>query len=106
MMYYGLNRYMCDVIEEMRKIIKINESVMLKQPTRLLNSLIEEVQVLGTRMEASLSDVNDFETLHEDISRDKKILQKLRKEIKKLEEEQEGLMKSVETLTEKVKAFK
>ena len=70
------NRYLCDVLGEMRECVKtLNFSYLL--------GLIEEVQSLGSRMEAKLYDIKDFERLHEEI----KVLQKKKK---KLEEELEA----------------
>ena len=71
------NRYLCDVLNEMRKCVKtLNFSYLL--------GLIEEAQTLGSRMEAKLYDIKDFERLHEEI----KVLQKKKK---KLEEKVEEL---------------
>ena len=83
-MYYGCNRYLCEVLDEMRALTKSMNFSML-------SSLIEEVQVMGNRMEAGLSDISDFEKLHDDITREKKELKDLQKEIKKLQEKKELL---------------
>ena len=73
-----LNRYLCDVIEEARVCVKtLNFSY--------LSSLLEEIQVMGNRMEAKLSDIKDFEKFDEEVSDLKKEVKKLKKEIKKLE---------------------
>ena len=66
------NRYLCDVLYEMRECNKtLNFSYLL--------GLIEEAQTLGNRMESKLHEIKDYERLHEDI-RD------LKKKKKKLEE--------------------
>jgi len=71
---YGLNRYVCTVLEEMRQCTKnLNFSV--------LPSLIEEVQILVNRMESKLHDLKDLETLRKEIQVKKFELKKLELEI-------------------------
>ena len=66
------NRYLCSVLDEMRECTKtLNFSYLL--------GLIEETQTLGSRMEAKLYDIKDFERLRDNIK-------ELKKEKKKLEE--------------------
>jgi len=73
----GPNRYLCSVLDEMRALDKLkNYSSMA--------SLIEEVQVLGNRMEAALEDAKDLEYVYE-------TKKKLEKEIKDLEKKKEDL---------------
>ena len=73
------NRYLCDVLSEMRKCVKtLNFSY--------LSGLIEEVQTLGSRMESKLFDIKDFDRLHEEIRDLKKKKKKLEKEVGVLEE--------------------
>ena len=73
------NRYLCDVLSEMRKCVEtLNFSYLL--------GLIEEVQTLGNRMEANLYEIKDFDRLHEDIRDLKKKKKKLEKEVEALEE--------------------
>ena len=73
------NRYLCDVLREMRKCVKtLNFSY--------LSGLIEEVQTLGSRMESKLFDIKDFDRLHEEIRDLKKKKKKLEKEVGVLEE--------------------
>ena len=73
------NRYLCDVLDEMRKCVKtLNFSYLL--------GLIEEVQTLGSRMESKLFDIKDFDRLHEEIRDLKKKKKKLEKEVGVLEE--------------------
>lgn len=65
------NRTLCEVLEEMRTIVKIlNFSYML--------GLIEEVQTLANRMEAALWDQKDLEHLRAE-------KKKLKEEIKELQ---------------------
>ena len=77
MRFYSLNRTLCDVLTEMRKAVKtLNFSYIL--------SLIEEIQVLGNRMEAALYDVKDIKRLREDIKELKDELEELQKQKKEL----------------------
>jgi len=73
---YGLNRYMCEVLEEMRTCTKTLNFAILP-------SLIEEVQTMANRMEMALSDMKDLEILKEDIHEKKQELKDLEKKIKK-----------------------
>ena len=71
---YGLNRYVCDVLEEMRTSVKTLNFAMIP-------SLIEEVQTMANRMEMALSDMKDLEQLKMDIVEKKEELKKLEKKI-------------------------
>ena len=74
-----INRYLCDVLSEMRKCVKtLNFSYLL--------GLIEESQTLGSRMESRLFDIKDFDRLHEEIRDLKNKKKKLEKEVEALEE--------------------
>ena len=58
---YGTNRYICEVLREMRKCYETrNFSYLL--------GLIEEAQTLANRMEAAIQDVGDLKELHQKIS--------------------------------------
>ena len=73
------NRYLCDVLQEMRECTKtLNFSYLL--------GLIEEAQTLGSRMEAKLFEIKDFDHLHKDIAKLKKQKKKLEDKIEELEE--------------------
>ena len=73
------NRYLCDVLNEMRKCVKtLNFSY--------LSGLIEEAQSLGSRMESRLFEIKDYERLHKEIRDLKKKKKKLEKEVEVLEE--------------------
>jgi hypothetical protein len=73
---YGLNRFLCTVLEEMRQCTKtLNFSIM--------PSLIEEAQMLGNRMESKLLDIKDLESLHEKIKEKKQELKILTEKIDK-----------------------
>ena len=73
---YGLNRYICDVLEEMRTSTKTLNFA-------LIPSLIEEVQTMANRMEMALSDMKDLEQLKMSIVEKKEELKKLEKKIAK-----------------------
>jgi uncharacterized protein Yka (UPF0111/DUF47 family) len=75
---YGLNRYVCDVLDEMRTSVKTLNFAMIP-------SLIEEVQTMANRMEMALSDLKDLKLLKEDIVDKKEELEALQAQIKKLE---------------------
>lgn len=72
-----LNRTLCDVLKDMRKCDETKNYAPLL-------SLIEEVQIMGNRMEAGLNDKNDYKDL-------KAAYKKLRKEYKKLKAKKEEL---------------
>jgi uncharacterized protein YlxW (UPF0749 family) len=73
------NRYLCDILEEMRTTTKtLNFGMIL--------GLIEEVQTAGNRMEAALEDKRDAGDLRDEIHNLKRERMKLKKEIEKLED--------------------
>ena len=73
-----VNRYLCSVLDEMRECNKtLNFSYLL--------GLIEEAQTLGSRMEAKLFEIKDFDHLHKDIAKLKKQKKKLEDKIEELE---------------------
>ena len=75
-MSYGLNRYLCDVLSEMRTCTETSNYAYL-------SSLIEEAQVMANRMEASLYDKNDYTSIKKRIAEKKVELKKLEKKIEK-----------------------
>ena len=75
---YGLNRYVCDVLDEMRTSVKTLNFAMIP-------SLIEEVQTMANRMEMALSDLKDLKLLKEDIVDKKEEFEALKDQIKNLE---------------------
>jgi predicted nucleic acid-binding Zn-ribbon protein len=79
-MYY-LNRTLCDVLEEMRKL---NDT----RNYGALIGLIEEAQSMGNRMEASLRNVRDIKRMEAQ-------WRELRKEINELEEKAKTLRETV-----------
>lgn len=66
------SRYLCSVLDEMRQVHK-------NRNYSYLESLIDEVQLLGNRMEAALEDVKSLEELHSERKR-------LKNELKNLED--------------------
>lgn len=78
-MFFGLNRYICDTLKEMRDSIKVLSVWNIPRTKAVLLSLIEENQSMANRMEAKLGDMNDLVRLDKDIK-------KKRLELKALEE--------------------
>ena len=74
---YGLNRYVCEVLEEMRTCTKTLNFAIIP-------SLIEEVQTMVNRMEMALSDMKDLESLKDTIREKKEELEKIEKILKKI----------------------
>ena len=54
------NRYLCTVLEELRKAAERLSWVTLPIGKRHISSLVEEVQTLANKMEAGLRDKKDF----------------------------------------------
>jgi len=75
---YGTNRYLCDVLEEMRKCYETRNFSYLP-------GLIEEAQSLANRMESALADVHDLERLHQKISASEEKLKHLEEKERQLE---------------------
>ena len=71
------HRYVCDVLEEMRKC---NEC----RNYSYLPGLIEEVQTLVNRMEAALGEKSDLESWHKKAKKEKKEYKRLLKKTNKL----------------------
>lgn len=72
------NRTLCDTLEEMRKLIKLEKATFEPNGQNTLLSLVEEAQTYANRMESAMEDWSDVREGHE-----KK--HKLKKEIKELE---------------------
>jgi len=73
---YGLNRYVCNVLDEMRTCTETLNFA-------LIPSLIEEVQTMVNRMEMALADMKDLRALKDDIAKKKEELKKLEKKLEK-----------------------
>lgn len=71
------NRYVCDVLEEMRKCYKTRNFAPLM-------GLIEEAQTMANRMEGALGCKHDYNTWHDRVKAEKKEYQKLLAETNKL----------------------
>lgn len=78
-MFYGLSRYLCDVLDEMSKCSDTGNYSSLP-------SLVNEARLMGNRMESKLRDQKDWESLKDDISQKKKEIRQLKSEIRALEE--------------------
>ena len=76
--YYSINRYLCSVLEDMRKCCETLNFAPMK-------SLVEEAQILGNRMEAGLGDKKDLIEMNIEKSELKEKIKKLRQEVKELE---------------------
>jgi len=76
-----LNRPLCDVLEDMRRCVDTLNFAPMK-------SLIEEVQIMGNRMEAGLEDKKDLIRLNEE-------WHELRKVVKELKAQKEALQKEL-----------
>jgi len=81
---FYLNRTLCGVLEDMRKCDSTKNYAMLA-------GLIEEAQILGSRMEDGLGDRKDLLKLNVEMSKAKKAYRALEKEYK-------ALMEKVKTL--------
>lgn len=79
-----LNRYMCEVLTDMRSLTEKLEARTLSRYKMMMPYLIEEVQVMGNKMEAALAD-------NADVRRYLKDVKKLKKQIIKLEEKRDEL---------------
>jgi len=77
------HRTYCDVLEEMRKILKYRPS----NDKDILMSLVEELQVYGNRMEAALAYKGDLEKLHKERTKLNKEVQELKSILPEKEEE-------------------
>lgn len=77
------NRTLCDVLSDMRKCFK---TLNFSQ----LNSLIEEAQILGNRMEAALWDQKDVTQLQKEKSELKSEVHNLQQQVQKLKQDKQG----------------
>lgn len=82
--WFGNNRHLCDVLEDMRKCDKTKNYSMLR-------GLIEEAQVMGSRMESALSDQKDIVKLQEKVSEVRREYKKLKAEYKALEKKKDAI---------------
>lgn len=75
--YYGTNRYVCSVLDEIRACHKTHNY-------SIIPSLVEEVQVMVNRMEAAIADASDIKSLKEERSKLKKEVRALEDKVKEL----------------------
>lgn len=75
------NRYLCNILEDMRKSVE-------KLRIDMIPGLIEELQIYGNRMEARLDDQWDIKQLLEE-------KRELNDEVKELRKKKEALEKEV-----------
>jgi predicted nuclease with TOPRIM domain len=85
------NRYLCDVLQEMRKA---HETANFSY----LPGLIEEAQYMGNRMEAALEDKDDLKRYERKASEMKREKEGLEAKVEKLKAELEDLNEVVEVL--------
>jgi len=76
--YYGLNRNMCEVLDEIRALDKSKNYSSLM-------SLVDEIQSMANRMEAKLNDIKDFNYMKEEKTKLKKQIKKLKEKLEELE---------------------
>lgn len=74
------NRYVCSVLDEMRKAYEIRQYV-------LIPGLLEEIQTAVNRMEAALGDQYDTNRLREEKSELKQEVKKLEAKVAKLKKQ-------------------
>ena len=91
-----VHRYLCDVLEEMRVADK-------GRNYSYLGALIEEVQVLGNRMEAALGEKQDCEFYHDKANALKEEFEKLKAEKEKLTAQVASLKGQRDRLKKEVK---
>lgn len=87
--WFGNNRHLCDVLEDMRKCVKT-------QNFSPLRGLIEEAQIMGSRMESALSDQKDLVKLNGRVSEIRREYKKLKAEYKELLEKKKELAPDAE----------
>lgn len=72
-----VHRTYCDTLEECRQLLSKTSIFNYKRTVSILESLIEECQVYGNRMESALYYKGDLERLHRKTKRAKKKLVEL-----------------------------
>jgi len=91
--YIGIERYMCDILDEMRSTTKtMNFGGLL--------GMIEEAQVVANRMEAALTMQKSVHQLHKDIHNLKEAREALKKEVQALLDKRDNLENKDETKKE------
>lgn len=90
-MGYWISRTMCDVLKEMRNLNDKLTPMVVDQHKRTFAYLIEEVQSMGNRMEAALTEKGELEEIHEEWRQQTKKMKKLKAEIRELAQKKEEL---------------
>lgn len=85
-MFYGPNRYVCSVLDEMRKQLDALKWSNVSRYKSITSLMIEEAQTMVNRMEAGLEDAGDLERLKEECRKEKKKLKALKAKVKALKE--------------------
>ena len=75
--YYGLNRTLDDVLVDMRSVLKHP-----RYSKEIMESLIEEAQVMGNRMSSALQDVYDVQEVHDALKESRAKLRKVKSQLK------------------------
>lgn len=83
----GPNRYVCSVLDEMRKILGTLTPVTTERYKVMQATLIEEAQTLVNRMESGLSDWSDIRSLQEKMAKLKKEYRALKAKVDNLKEQ-------------------
>jgi uncharacterized protein YPO0396 len=90
------NRYLCDVLEEMRKAHETRNFSYLP-------GLIEEAQHMGNRMEAALEDKDDLTRYARKVSELKEEKRELKAVVDSLKKERKALIRESKSKTEAYK---
>jgi len=85
------NRTMCEVLEEVRTMHKTRNYAGLL-------GAVEELQIMGNRMEAALHEQRDYQRWHEKVKEERKEMARLRKAADKLRQEKGEKPLGVETI--------
>lgn len=85
--YYHIGRTMCEVLEEMRQLSKRVTPQTCHKFSEDILYLIEEVQVMGNRMEDGLSLKHSYEALRKKRKRLKDKVDKLEARLKEEEDD-------------------
>jgi predicted nucleic acid-binding Zn-ribbon protein len=93
------NRFICDVIEEMRMADKTKNYAYLA-------GLIEEAQSLANRMEAGLHNRRDYERIFDELCKVKDELKAAKAELKPLKDAKDAIQREIKGLQAQLKTVK
>ncbi len=99
------NRYVCTVLEEVRGSLGRLNWFTLPVVKRHLQALVEEIQTMVNRMEASLYDKMDYEKVRELSKKTEAKLEELTEEKKNLAKEKKALKLQTKALKGKVQSL-